>query len=81
MELQLIDGKFDPQEAIALLRELVDVKIKFHEKKIAASMSEEDIKFREQRIKALQTAARDMTVALREQSGSVRIHTHFGFDA
>lgn len=54
MNLQLIKGSFTPDEALALLTQLVHVKIKFHESKIESSHNEEDIKMREGRIKQLQ---------------------------
>ncbi|HVW12370.1 MAG TPA: hypothetical protein VHB54_01020 [Mucilaginibacter sp.] len=54
MNLNLIQGSYTTQEAIDLLHSLVNVKIKFHENKISHSSSEEDIKMREERIKALQ---------------------------
>lgn len=54
MNLQLIKGSFTPAEALDILTQLVQVKIKFHENKIEKSHSEEDIKMREQRIKQLQ---------------------------
>lgn len=54
MTIQLIKGSFDASDAIELMQQLVQVKIKFHEMKINASHNEEDIKMRENRIKQLQ---------------------------
>lgn len=54
MNLQLIQGQFNAQEAIDIVTQLVKVKIKFQESKIAATDSEEVIKMREGRIKELQ---------------------------
>lgn len=54
MELQLIKGSFTQTEAIELISQMINVKIKFHEHKIENSHNEEDIKMREQRIKQLQ---------------------------
>jgi hypothetical protein len=54
MNLRLIKGIFTTAEAVDILTQLVQVKIKFHENKIEKSHSEEDIKMREQRIKQLQ---------------------------
>lgn len=54
MNLQLIRGSFTSSEALDILTQLVNVKIKFHERKIDNSHNEEDIKMREQRIKQLQ---------------------------
>lgn len=66
MELQLIQGQFTSQETVALLREMVDVKIKFHERKIATAASEEDIKFREKRIKDLQAEWQQIQVQIQQ---------------
>ncbi len=55
MEINLINGTFQPGEAAELLTELVNTKIRFHEKRIHASgNNEEDIKMREKRIIDLQ---------------------------
>ncbi|GAA4460152.1 hypothetical protein GCM10023189_34860 [Nibrella saemangeumensis] len=54
MTIQLINGHFNPQEALDILTQMVYVKIQFHENKIKHSDSEEDIKTREKRIKDLQ---------------------------
>ncbi|OIN56051.1 hypothetical protein [Arsenicibacter rosenii] len=54
MNIQLIKGDFTPTEAIDILTGMVNVKIKFHERKIAGTDSEEDIKMRERRIRQLQ---------------------------
>ncbi len=62
MNLQLIHGKFSAQDAVNILTQLTNVKIKFHEDKIASTDGEESIKMREKRIKDLQkdlNAARD----------------------
>ncbi len=54
MNIQLIKGKFTPQEAIDIITQMINVKIKFQENKIANSDGEEAIKMREKRIKDLQ---------------------------
>lgn len=54
MRLKLVKGRFDKDDAVELLTQLIQVKIKFHENKIQNSQHEEDIKMREQRIKQLQ---------------------------
>ncbi|MEN9336436.1 MAG: hypothetical protein RLZZ500_1423 [Bacteroidota bacterium] len=67
MEIQLIQGQFSSVEALELLREMVDVKIKFHERKIANSASEEDIKFREKRIKDLQAEWKQIQIQVQQR--------------
>lgn len=54
MQIKLIQGDFNITDAIALISELISVKIKFHENAISNSSNEEDIKYRESRIKDLQ---------------------------
>lgn len=54
MKLQLINGRFSPQDAIAILTNLTAVKVSYQEAQIKAADREEDIKSREKRIKALQ---------------------------
>ena len=54
MNIQLLNGHFLSLEAIDLLAQFVQVKVRFHENKIEKSQNEEDIKMREKRIKQLQ---------------------------
>jgi hypothetical protein len=54
MNITLIDGHFTAKEALELLTQIIHVKIKFHESKIAHLDNEEDIKMREKRVKQLQ---------------------------
>ncbi len=54
MKINLIQGSYQPSEAISLITKLIEEKIKFQEDKITRSCNEEDIKMREFRIKELQ---------------------------
>ncbi|MCC6817715.1 MAG: hypothetical protein IT245_02330 [Bacteroidia bacterium] len=54
VKIQLIDGRFNTEETIDLLEKLIKIKINFHSNKIKSSDIEEDIKYRENRIKVLQ---------------------------
>ena len=54
MKINIIKGKFKPDEALSIITKMIDVKIKFQEEKIKTSDNEEDIKMRENRIKSLQ---------------------------
>ncbi len=54
MNIQLIQGQFSAQDAIDIITQMINVKIKFHENKIAVIDGEEAIKMREKRIKDLQ---------------------------
>lgn len=54
MKIQLIQGEFDSKDALELITEMIQIKIKYHENKITPQSSEEDIKFREIKIQKLQ---------------------------
>ncbi|MDI1235079.1 MAG: hypothetical protein PSX81_12410 [bacterium] len=54
MYIQLIEGEFKSNDALDLITQMIQVKIKFHENKISKSEIEEDIKAREAKIKRLQ---------------------------
>lgn len=54
MNIQLIQGEFSSIEAFELLTQMIHIKIKYHENKIAKNSNEEDIKYRESKIKRLQ---------------------------
>lgn len=54
MKLQLINGRFSPQDALAILAKMTQVKVSYQEAQIKATDREEDIKSREKRIKELQ---------------------------
>ncbi|HVM86819.1 MAG TPA: hypothetical protein VMT76_01435 [Puia sp.] len=54
MNISIINGTFEPKDALDILSQFISVKIKFHEQKIHRSLNEEDIKMREKRIIELQ---------------------------
>ena len=54
MNIQLIQGHFKANDAVDIITQMVQVKIKYHEDKIEHSINEEDIKMREAKIKTLQ---------------------------
>lgn len=54
MNIQLIQGEFSSIEAFELITQMIHIKIKYHENKIAKNSNEEDIKYRESKIKRLQ---------------------------
>jgi len=53
MNIKLLNGSFDPADAIRIITSMIEVKIKFHEDKIQNSSLEEDIKMQENRIRLL----------------------------
>jgi hypothetical protein len=54
MDIQLIQGEFSTAETIDIVAQMVQVKIRFHECAIASNSSEEDIEYRESKIRTLQ---------------------------
>ncbi len=54
MNLELIYGNLDTTDALELISQMVDNKIKYHENEINSQSNEEDIKTIEAKIKQLQ---------------------------
>lgn len=54
MKIQLIQGKFSANDALELITNMINIKIKYHENQVVNNISEEDIKSRESKIKQLQ---------------------------
>lgn len=71
MQLQLLQGQFSAREALNILSEMIQVKIRYHEAKIGASDSEEDIHMRERRISELQNDLHQLRTTLQKGSGLV----------
>jgi Spy/CpxP family protein refolding chaperone len=71
--LQLIQGKFDTNDALDIISQMIEVKIKYHENKITAESQMEDIKYRENKIKQLQKQLFDTRNFLLHQQGTVAI--------
>jgi len=80
MNLQLIQGQFSTQEAIDIITQMINVKIKFHESKIDSAHNEEDIKMREQRIKQLQQHLHESRIHIEKQGGMIKITSELSFD-
>ena len=75
MNIQLINGQFDPEDAIGIITQMIHVKIKYHENKINRDSSEEDIKFRENKIKRLQKDLFDIKRAIDSNGIQVAIES------
>lgn len=54
MKVQLIQGEFNSPDAIQLISNMINLKIKYQEGQIEKNNNEEDIKYRESKIKSLQ---------------------------
>lgn len=75
MEIHLIDGQFSATDAIAIITQLTEVKIKYHENKIKSSHNEEDIKMRERKIKKLQQELADSREYIQKQTRNITINS------
>ncbi|SHH14327.1 hypothetical protein SAMN05444372_11746 [Flavobacterium micromati] len=75
MTIQLLEGEFNANDAVELITKMIEVKIKFHESKISKSQQEEDIKSRENKIKALQNSLYDARTFLNSKNDSVNINS------
>jgi argininosuccinate lyase len=73
MQLQLLQGQFSAREALNILSEMIQVKIRFHEAKIEASDREEDIHMRERRISELQNEMHRLRHAFKSNEDMVTL--------
>ena len=64
MNIQLIQGDFNHQEGLDIISKMIQLKISYHESKISSNTNEEDIKFRESKIKRLQSDLMQLRSAL-----------------
>lgn len=53
-QIRLIHGAFSVADALELVTKMIHIKIDHHDRKIDGNSSEEDIKYRETKIKQLQ---------------------------
>lgn len=68
MNIQLIEGNFRSNDALDLITQMIQIKIRYHEGQIGQNDNEEDIKWREAKIKRLQ----NNLFELRSNIGSTR---------
>ncbi len=73
MNIQLIQGNFNAKDALEIISQMVQVKIKYHESKISNNNNEEDIKFREAKIKRLQKDLFDIRNFIEDSGGKINI--------
>ncbi len=80
MNLQLIQGIFNSQEAIDLITQLVQTKIKYHENMIKNHSNEEDIKSREAKIKQLQNELFEIRKKYNSKTENVKVEAIINID-
>ncbi len=73
MNIQLIEGAFNSNDAIELIAQMINIKIKYHENKINSHSNEEDIKTREAKIKQLQKELSELRKAINSKTNSVKV--------
>ena len=74
MNIQLLQGQFNAKDAIDIITQMIQIKIKFHENKITDNSTEEDIKFSETKIKQLQKELLETRSHIGNQGGKIYIH-------
>ena len=75
MQIHLIQGNFDSKDALEIISQMIYVKIKYHENKISHNSNEEDIKFRESKIKTLQKDLFDIRKFIENGGGKINIQS------
>lgn len=73
MDIQLIEGAFNANDAIELIAQMINIKIKYHEDKINSQSNEEDIKTREAKIKQLQKELFELRKTINSKINRVKV--------
>jgi len=73
MEIQIISGEFSSNDAIDLLSQMIRIKIKYHENSITRDSSEEDIKYRELKVRHLQNLLSEVKNTIHKKGETVRL--------
>lgn len=80
MQVQLIQGHFNKEDAAQILSEMIKVKINFHENKITKESSEEIIKFREKKIRLLQNELSSLNEFFKKSDGNISLNANINID-
>ena len=80
MNIQLIEGRFNPNDALDLITQMVHIKIKYHESYIINNDNEDDIKAREAKIKRLQKELFEFGNQLKGRVGGVKLNALINFE-
>lgn len=75
MNIQLIQGNFNAKDALEIINQMIDVKIKYHVSKISHNSNEEDVKVREVKIKRLQKDLTDIRNYIENGGGKINIQS------
>ena len=74
MHLKLIDGVFESKDALDIITQMIQVKIRYHENKITNDSTPEDIKFRDGKISKLQHELEHARKQISALKGKVNLH-------
>jgi hypothetical protein len=80
MDIQLIQGEFSTADSMNIVAEMIKVKIRYHENAISRNSSEEDIKYRETKIKYLQDELHELKKHLSQKDRKVSMHATITMD-
>ncbi len=80
MNIQLIEGEYNPKDAMELITKMIDIKIKYHENKISNIENEEDIKAREAKIKKLQNELYELRRVIGATPNGVKINAEININ-
>lgn len=72
--MQLIKGTYSKEDALEIIQQIIQIKVKFHEEKISLTDNEEDIKRREKRIKDLQSDLSAFRKAIHSHTGVINMN-------
>lgn len=74
MNIQLIEGEFEAKDALEIISQMIQVKIKYHENKINNLENEEDIKLRETKIKKLQKTLQECRENIADADKKIKLN-------
>lgn len=74
MNIQLIDGEFSQTDALGIISEMIQVKIKYHERRIGKHSNEEDVKYIESKIKKLQNDLHEVRTQFSNANDKLKIN-------
>lgn len=74
MNIQLIDGEFSQTDALSIISDMIQVKIKYHEGRIGKHSNEEDVKYIESKIKRLQNNLHELRTHFSNANNKLKIN-------
>jgi len=80
MDIQLLQGEFSSKDALDLITKMLHVKIKYHEDKIVKNDDEDDIKYRETKIKRLQKELYELRNDFEKRRGKIELDATIKID-